>query len=158
MVIRKFAPGLSHHGNVRVVQTPTRTYAVEEDADFNARPGALAKGVTKLPPDFIGIKDVSGEIYRLVSGMNRIQHCGKIFVSVGEEFDLVAGERDWIGQRQSRAEKFRIANGERMVETILESVTPDKKEAEDQNDREEAESKHDPFGQRELPPALVEPM
>ena len=135
MVIRKFAPGLSHHGNVRVVQTPTRTNAVEEDADFDAGPGALTKGVTKLPPDFIGIKNVSGEIDRLASGMNRIQHCGKIFVSVREEFDLVACERDWIGQCQSRAEKFRIADGERMLEVIFERVTPDKEEAEDQNDR-----------------------
>jgi hypothetical protein len=34
-------------------------------------------------------------------------------------------------------------------------VTPDKEEAEDQNDRQEAERKHDPFDQRELPPALI---
>ena len=45
-----------------------------------------------------------------------------------------------------------------MLEVIFERVTPDEEEAEDQDDRQEAEAEHDPLGERELPPTLVQPM
>src|SRR5438045_866738 len=45
-----------------------------------------------------------------------------------------------------------------MLKMIFKCVTADDEEAEDQNDRQEAEAKHDPFGERELPPTLIQPV
>ena len=158
MVIGEFASGFPHYPDVRIVETPTRTDAIEKEADLNSSPGALAEGVAKLTADFIGVEDVSRKVDRLLSGMNRFQHRGKIFVSVSEQFDLVPVDRDWIGKRQGRTEKFRIAHRERMLEVILKGVTPNKEETEEQDDRQEAKAERDPLGERELPPALVQPM
>ena len=158
MVIGEFASRFPHHSDVRIVETPTRTNAIEKEAHFNARPGALAKGVAKLTAHFIGMEDVRRKVDCLLGGTNRFQHRGKIFVSVREKFDLVAFDRDRIGQRQGRTEEFRITDSKGMREVILQGMTPNEKEAEDQNDCQETEKEHDPFGQRELPPALIQPM
>ncbi len=45
-----------------------------------------------------------------------------------------------------------------MFQRVIESVTPDEKQAENQDDGEEAHGKPDPFGDGKTPPALVQPM
>src|ERR1700704_6085960 len=64
MIISKLAAGFLHHPHIRIVEAPTRTDAVEENADFHTRSGALAKSVPELPADLIRMQDVSREVNR----------------------------------------------------------------------------------------------
>lgn len=158
MVIGEFASRVPHYSDIRIVETPTRTDAIEKKADLNSSPGTFAEGIAKLTADFIGMENVGRKVDRLLSGTNRLQHRGKIFVSIGEQFDPVSSDRDGIRKRQRRTEKFGIAHGEGMLEVIFQRMTAKEKNAEDQDHRQEAEAEYDPLGEREFPPALVQPM
>ena len=87
-----------------------------------------------------------------------MQHGGKIFVTVLKQLDLVARDRDRVRKRQGGTEELRIADRESVIEAIFQGLAPDEKEAEDQNDRQEPQAKHDPLGESEFPPALVQPV
>ena len=158
MVVGKLTAGLAHHAHIGVVQTPTRADAVEKNADLDSSPRPLAKRVPELAAQFIGMKDVTGEVHRLPRGADGLEHGGEVFVAVGEQGDLVARDQNRIGERQGRSQELRRVHGETMLETILKRVTPNEKQAENKDDGEKSETEPDPFRDSESPPAVMQPM
>ena len=53
MIVGKLAPRFSHHPHVGIVQTPTRTDAVEENPNLDTRLRPLAKRIAKLAANLI---------------------------------------------------------------------------------------------------------
>lgn len=158
VVIGELASRLRHHLNVGVVEAPAGTDSVEEDSYFQARFGAFAEGIAELSTHLVGMQDVSSEVDGFFCGPDGRKHRRKIFVAVSQQLDFVAGDRNWIGERQGGAKKFRVPNGKSMLEMILERVPSDKKEAKNEDDNEEAERKSDPLGDGEAPPRLMKPV
>ena len=99
MVIGELAAGFAHHAHIGIVQTPTRAYAIEKDADLDPRLCALAKCVTKLAAYFIRMENVTGKVHGLPRGADRFEHGREIFVAVGEQLDFVARDRNRIAKR-----------------------------------------------------------
>jgi len=104
------------------------------------------------------MQDVTGEVHRLLGGPDRLEHRRKIFIAVREQLDLVAPDRNWIRKGEGRPEKLRIPDGESVLEMIFERMTPDKEQAENQDDGEEAEDEPNPFRDGKPPPALIQPV
>jgi hypothetical protein len=158
MIICKLATGVGHHSNIGIVESPPRADAVEEHTDLHARSRTFAECISKLVTHRVRLHNISREIYRLFRGANCLEHGREKLIAVLEQLDLVPGLRDWIAQRQSRAEKLRRTNGKGVIELVLETFPPNEKEAKNDDDAENGERERNPLRERQLPHPLVEPM
>src|SRR5437762_10574539 len=101
MIVREFASRFSEHSNIGIVEVPTGTDSIEKEPDFDSGAGAFAKGVSELMTNFVRIQDISRKVNCVSGGANRLQHRREIFVSVAQQFDLVACDRQGIAKRKS---------------------------------------------------------
>src|ERR1051325_1685544 len=99
MVIGEFATGFPEHPDVRIIEGPTRADPIKKKTDLDSSLSPLTECITKLMTDVIGSKDIRCEVHGMLGGANGIQHCGKIFVTIGEQLDLVTRHWDWVTER-----------------------------------------------------------
>ncbi len=158
MIVGEFAAGLLQHAHIGIFQVPSRADAIEQNAHFDAGLRAFDQRIAKLAPDLVGINNVSFEIDRLLRGANGREHCRKIFVSILQQLDLVAGNENRIAQGKGRTDKFRIADRETMLDVVGDGVTPDEEETKNDDEGEEGERERDPFADGQTPPAVVQPV
>ena len=152
MVVGKFAARLLHHPDVGVVQAPTRTHAIEQNAHLHAGAGALDQRVAESPADFVGVNNVGLEIDRLFRAADGRQHGGEIRVAILQQLDLVPGHRHRVGEGERGAEKFRVLHAEGVLDVIFDDVSANEKNAEDRHDPEKSEEDSDPFEDFQFPP------
>ena len=158
MIIGEFAAGHFQHAHIGIFQVPSRTDAVEQNAHFDSGLRAFDQCITKLAPDIVRINNVSFEVDRFLRGANRRKHRRKIFVSILQQLDFVAGDENRIAQGEGGADKFRIAHRETMLDVVGDGVTPDEEETKDDDESDEGERERDPFADGQTPPAIVQPV
>ena len=87
-----------------------------------------------------------------------LEHGGEISITVLQDFDRIPFYGHRIGQGESRAKKFRITGGKRMLKMIFERVSPNKEDAKQRNDSADCQDEADPFANGKFPQLGVEPV
>ena len=158
MIIAKLAAGLFHKADIRIVEAPAGTNAIQEDADIHPGPCAFAERITKLPADRIGTENIRLEVDRFLRTRDRAPHGREILIAVLQPFDFVAGEEDRVGQSESGSDERGIARAETMFKVIVNAWPADEEQTEDQDEGEKKERQRNPIANRQFPKLIVQPM